>query len=94
MTTFLSRASKEMVALAPEAPHSKTRTWAGRCLPTPRVVSKVVMAAILDPPADSRKEAMRRQRCGMFTPLKSGFGCSDQHDGCFIHFFKTFIKQH
>ena len=64
MTTSPSRASKEMVELAPAVPHSKTRIWADRCLPTLRVVSKVVTAAIPDPLVDSRKEAMPRQPYG------------------------------
>lgn len=58
-----------MAELAPVVPHSKIRTWEGRCLPTPLVVSKVVMAVILDPLVDSPKGAMQRQPYGMILPF-------------------------
>ena len=60
-----------MLELALVVPHSKTKTWAGKCLQTLQVVSKVAMAAILDLLVDSLKEAMLRQPYGRIVPYSS-----------------------
>lgn len=76
-------------------PHSKTRTWAGRCLPTLLAVFKVVMAVILDPLVDSRKEAMRRQPYGMILPsCILALGGNGQHQDSITNSPMTLITQH
>lgn len=93
MTTSPNRASREMVELAPVVPHSKTRIWVDRCLPTLLVVSKVVTAVIPDPLVDSRKEAMPRQPYGTILPSCTPLSATAVSTMTRSLFSKTFIKQ-
>ena len=74
------------------APHSKTKTWGDKYLPTLLVVSKAVMAVIPDLLADKRKVAMRRQPYGMMLS-HSGFGCINQLGHSDILCSNIFVEQ-